>query len=172
MKQFQILLKNSSLKKIYIIGNTGSGKTFLAEKLSLKYNLPVFHMDQYQFSKDFQPKDRFLYEAQVENILKTNDQWIIDGFGPYSKIFKIMDQADHIVFLDPNQFVNLFWLTYRTVKNFFSRRNELLEFQKETSIQHILKIYSDYDRVRKKMLPEIRKILKRESYEKKSSTVT
>ena len=68
--------------KIHIIGGSGSGKTYLAEKLSREYGIPHFDLDELQWdaAADAYGKKRNAAErdALLQNILKEDD-WIIEG---------------------------------------------------------------------------------------------
>lgn len=68
--------------KIHIIGCSGSGKTFLAKKLSDKYHIPHFDLDDIQWDNNanFYGVKRPL-EKKIEMLQKvcTNKDWIIEG---------------------------------------------------------------------------------------------
>lgn len=68
--------------KIHIIGCSGTGKTYFAKKLSDKYNIPHFYLDDIQWDNNSEgygakmPIDK--REELLKNILD-NDSWIIEG---------------------------------------------------------------------------------------------
>ena len=41
--------------RIAIMGYAGSGKTFLAKYLSEKVNIPVLHLDEVKYTKEWKP---------------------------------------------------------------------------------------------------------------------
>ena len=43
--------------KIHIIGCSGTGKTYFANKLSNKYNIPRFDLDDIQWTNKYQSKN-------------------------------------------------------------------------------------------------------------------
>lgn len=64
--------------RILIIGSPGSGKSTLAYQLHLKYQLPLYHIDQIQWLNN---KDIITFgelKQKLEYIL-VKDEWIIDG---------------------------------------------------------------------------------------------
>lgn len=69
--------------KIHIIGCSGSGKTYLANALSKKYNISHFDLDDIQWDNNAKEygKKRTLDErkASLQEILYNNDEWIIEG---------------------------------------------------------------------------------------------
>ena len=66
--------------KIHIIGCSGSGKTYLANALSKKYNISHFDLDDIQWDNNAKEygKKRTLDErkALLQEILYNNDEWI------------------------------------------------------------------------------------------------
>lgn len=68
--------------KIHIIGCSGSGKTYLANALSKKYNISHFDLDDIQWDNNDKEygKKRTLDERKVllQEILYNNDEWIIE----------------------------------------------------------------------------------------------
>lgn len=88
--------------KIHIIGGPGSGKTFLAEKLSSQFGIPHYDLDDLQWDNDsggygsgrnLAERDRLLGK-----ILK-NDSWIIEGVY-YSWCGQCFEDADRIYILE------------------------------------------------------------------------
>lgn len=68
--------------RIHIIGCSGSGKTYLANALSKKYNISHFDLDDIQWDNNAKEygKKRTLDErkASLQEILYNNDEWIIE----------------------------------------------------------------------------------------------
>ena len=88
--------------KIHIIGCSGSGKTYLANALSKKYNIPHFDLDDIQWDNSAKaygtkrpPDER---KALLQEILLKHD-WIIEGVY-YSWVQQSFDEADKIYVLD------------------------------------------------------------------------
>lgn len=91
--------------RIIIIGNNGSGKSFLSEKLSEITGLPLVHLDLEFWRPGWEmPLAEEWAKRQEELILK--EEWIIEGnhTGTMELRFKA---ADLVIFLDINRFVCL-----------------------------------------------------------------
>ena len=89
--------------KIQIIGYSGSGKSTLTKKLGLFYNIPYLHLDNVKFYGDWQEKTK---EEQIETVnefLKQNTDWVIDG--NFSSICPIrFEISDITIYLNYNRF--------------------------------------------------------------------
>ncbi len=88
-------------KKILVVGNDGSGKTYFARRLAEKLDLPVYHLDKEYFRKGWgvTPREEWL---EKHRRLLEQDEWIIDGYYPANLKERFL-QADAVVYLDvPN----------------------------------------------------------------------
>lgn len=96
--------------KIHIIGCSGSGKSYLAEYLSRKYNIPHFDLDDLQWdnqSDSYGMKRPEKVRAEMLQELLAKDNWIIEGVY-YSWVEQSFEKADVIYVLDlPKSVVNL-----------------------------------------------------------------
>ena len=125
--------------KIRIIGCSGSGKTFLAKRLSEKYNIPNYDLDDIQWDNSqnsygirtpIEKRDQLLKE-----ILQQPD-WIIEGVY-YAWVQKSFEDADIIYVLDmPKRLYK-----FRIIKRFVKRKIGLEKGKKETlkSVYDLLK---------------------------------
>jgi len=88
------------MKRIVIIGNSGSGKSFLAAAISARTDIPVIHLDKlFWVAGGFDEKRPVeVVHAEIES-KKQNDSWIVEGvFGELAKRF--LDRSDYLVWLD------------------------------------------------------------------------
>jgi adenylate kinase family enzyme len=88
-------------KKIHIIGGPGSGKSYLAKKLSERYSIPCYDLDDIFWDKNQREYIRTPEEARqkkLSTILK-NDSWIIEGVY-YKWLADSFEDADKIVVLN------------------------------------------------------------------------
>ena len=125
--------------KIRIIGCSGSGKTYLAKKLSQKYSVPYFDLDDIQWDNN---KNSYGVKMPLEkrnqmlnNILQRPD-WIIEGVY-YAWVQKSFEDADLIYVLDIPK-----WLyKFRIIKRFIKRKTGIEKGKKETlkSVYNLLK---------------------------------
>ncbi|WP_165442982.1 topology modulation protein [Senegalia massiliensis] len=91
--------------RIIIIGNNGSGKSFLAKELSIITELPVVHLDlEFWLPNWGQPSKEEWVNKQANIVSK--EKWIIEGnhTGTMELRFKA---ADLVILLDINRLVCL-----------------------------------------------------------------
>ena len=85
-------------KKVLIIGCAGSGKTTLAKQLSKIIDLPIIHMDNYYWTKNWGRKSDDAWH-DIVNELCQQPKWIMDG--NYTKTMATRFQhACTIIYLD------------------------------------------------------------------------
>lgn len=87
------------MKRIAIIGSSGSGKSTFANKLGKKLNRTVTHLDKEYYTDGW--KQKYSKEGWKDFLrsLVEEDQWIIDGNYRSSLIMRL-DRADTIIFFD------------------------------------------------------------------------
>ena len=119
--------------KIHIIGCSGTGKTYLAKKLSNKYNIPHYDLDniywdnsseKYGLKTEFEKRDNLL-----QNILE-KDAWIVEGIYYYKWLEQSFKDADIIYILDLPKYIYKF----RIIKRFIKRKLKL-EVTKKRNIE-------------------------------------
>ena len=59
--------------KIALMGYAGSGKTFLAKYLAEKLNMPVMHLDEVKYTKEWKPIPDEKVLPIVSDFLKKDD---------------------------------------------------------------------------------------------------
>lgn len=142
--------------KIHIIGGPGSGKSFLAEKLSQQYGVPHYDLDELQWDpaaggygtkRNEQERD-----ALLRRILQKED-WIIEGVY-YAWCGQCFADADQIYLLH----VPLSTCRARILRRFLRRKLGLEKGKRESlrSLFGLLKWADKYQRVN---YPEIKRIL-------------
>ena len=148
--------------KIYIIGCSGTGKTYLAKKLSNKYNIPHYNLDniywdnssqKYGIKTEIEKRDKLF-----QNILEKDD-WIIEGIY-YKWLEQSFKDADIIYVLDLPKYIYKF----RIIKRFIKRKLRLEAGKKET-LKSLLNLLKWTDKFQNKNMKEIIKIL--EKYKEK-----
>ena len=86
------------MRKILVLGCSGSGKSTFAVKLHNVTGLPLFHLDNVWWRPDRTHISRDEFDAKLEELID-HDSWIIDG--DYSRTYERRIAAcDTIVFLD------------------------------------------------------------------------
>lgn len=155
-------------KKISVIGNACSGKTWLSRELALKYNLPLTHVDSVQFLSGMKLKDPSETRKILESIAN-QDQWIIDGFGPLKIIEDRFQKSDVVVFIRFPLWRNYWWCIKRQIKALFTgkQRTELPDGCLESTIPQTLKLFKTIWNVHFGMWPQLDRIFLQNMYKNK-----
>lgn len=144
--------------KIHIIGGSGSGKTYLARKLSNELGIPHYDLDDIQWDNnaDHYGVKRNAEErsALLERLLE-NESWIIEGVY-YAWCEKCFEDADEIYLLS----VPRYKYRYRIIKRFIKRKLGLEKGKKE-SLKSLKALLEWADKYQKANMIEIRKLLEK-----------
>lgn len=101
------------MKKINVIGTTGSGKSTFSKQLAERLGYPCIHMDQLFWKPNWEESCDEEFIPKVESIV-SGEAWVLDG--NYSRTNNIKWQhADTIIWLDYSYLRTLFQLLRRTV---------------------------------------------------------
>lgn len=106
--------------KIAVIGNGGSGKTTIAFQLKEKLGLPLYHLDQYYWTSDWQRVDLEVFK-QAHDELCEKDEWIIEGSYHKFLYYRALN-ADVILFLDQSRYTCMF----RAIKRSWSNLGKII----------------------------------------------
>jgi len=95
------MLENS--RRIHIIGSTGSGKTYLARRLSRKLNIPYYELDHVMWSGSTEMNGKNSPEVRdrLLNDILNKESWIVEGVY-YKWLSRSFELADIIIFLMPS----------------------------------------------------------------------
>jgi adenylate kinase family enzyme len=160
-------MNNEAPLKVVVIGNIAGGKTRMSRRLAELHNLPLIHIDSIQFLPGM--AIRPLAETRdALNTVTAQEKWLIDGFGPLDILEKRFALADRIVFIDLPLWRHQWWTIKRQISNLWSRRSELPEGCDERDWEHTKKIFKTLRQVDSKMLPELRRILNRDTNKPKT----
>lgn len=99
--------------KIAVLGYAGSGKTYLSDYIAQKKNIPVLHLDDIKWNKEWKPVDDSVVLPKVVDFM-AKENWIIDGYYTYLLIDERLEDADKIVLLLLPRFVCFFRALKRT----------------------------------------------------------
>ncbi len=84
--------------KIAVLGYAGSGKTYLSDYIATKKNIPILHLDDIKWDKEWKPLDDAAVLPVVAEFMAKED-WIIDGYYKYLLLDERLEKADRIIFL-------------------------------------------------------------------------
>ena len=141
--------------KIHIIGCSGSGKTYLANALAMKYNIPHFDLDDIQWDngKGYGSKRPIEERNTLLQEILCNSDWIIEGVY-YAWVQQSFDEADIIYVLDMPRYM----YKSRIIIRFIKRKLGIAKGKRETlkSLYNLLKWTETFQN---KNLKEIKNIL-------------
>ena len=104
------------MKRIYIIGPVGSGKTTFSKKLSEKYNITRYELDKVAWDDDNGHIKRTDEEAlKLFNDILKKESWIIEDVGRI-KFKKGREQADIIYYIKSSKLKSYYRVTKRWIK--------------------------------------------------------
>ena len=142
--------------KIHIIGGPGSGKSYLAQKLSRELGIPHYALDALQWDGKAEhygtkrsPQER---DALLEQILQQED-WITEGVY-YAWCGRCFAEADKIYVL---RVARRRW-RYRIIRRFIRRRLGLETGKRET-LRSLLALLRWAEQYQTKNMREIEKLL-------------
>ena len=87
------------MKKILVIGCSGSGKSYFSTRLSKLINIPYYHLDNFFWNPDKTHVTRDELKQRIKEEVFSQDSYILDGLYTATLEFRI-DYADTIFFLD------------------------------------------------------------------------
>jgi adenylate kinase family enzyme len=109
------------MERIAVIGNGGGGKTTLCLRLQYVLHLPIYEIDKIQFKPGWVRTPLDEVREKHDAILR-EEQWIIDGWGPWDAIQKRFELADTIILVDFPLRIHLYWAMKRQIQSIFRPR--------------------------------------------------
>lgn len=108
------------MRKINVIGTTGSGKSTFSKRLAGEIGCPYIQMDQLFWKANWIESTDDEFFPKVEEAV-SGDTWVLDGnFGRTNHIK--WQHADTIIWIDYSYTRTLFQLLMRTVTRAFSKQ--------------------------------------------------
>ena len=86
------------MKKVIVIGCSGSGKSTVSRALHNKTGIPLYHLDMMYWNADKTTVEKSVFLERLAAVLK-KEEWIIDG--NYGSTMELrMAVCDTVIFLD------------------------------------------------------------------------
>jgi adenylate kinase family enzyme len=113
------------MKRVVVFGTTGSGKSWLAERLAERRRLRVVELDRLYWGRDWQPAPLDLFRHRVDCEIRedgSDDGWVVVGI--YGQVRDLTwAAADTLVWLDLPLPVVMWQLVRRTVRRSLTRED-------------------------------------------------
>ncbi len=106
------------MKRIAVFGNAGGGKSTFSKRLAEITGLPLIALDLVQYKPGGEKVPDEEYKTAHAKILQ-QEHWIIDGFGSLDTVWKRLEAADTLVYIDLPVLQHYFWVTKRFIKGFW-----------------------------------------------------
>jgi hypothetical protein len=110
-------------KRILILGSPGSGKSVFSKKLSVSTGLPLYHMDDLYWEKNWKRPEQNEFLSILSAVIE-GEYWILDGNYASSLEFRLQ-RADAVVFLDLPTYQCLINVLIRSLDRFMGDRTTL-----------------------------------------------
>lgn len=86
------------MKHVVIIGPCGAGKSTLSRELAQRLDLPLFHMEQFNWKAGWVQSSAEELRAKLQEVI-VRDRWLIEGdYG--GTLAERLDRAETVVYLD------------------------------------------------------------------------
>lgn len=148
-----------SIKKISIIGGSGTGKTTLSNNLGKKLHLPIYHIDAFHYKENWIVNDKKDRDKKILSKLE-EEKWIIDG--TYSSTLKErVEKSDLIVFLDYSTLARIKGVLKRYFKNSGNEKEEIPGCKERISFG-LMKSVLRWKRHKRSQIIEILKVVEKD----------
>ncbi len=127
---------DKNIKKITIVGGSGTGKTTLAENISKETGIETYHLDGLNYYANWKPRDKDERDKMIRNIIK-KDEWIIDGTYT-STIDERFAASDIIIYLDYTTMAQVRGVLKRIIKHGGKEKKEIPRMQGRISLGFFL----------------------------------
>ena len=146
------------VKRISIVGGPGTGKTTLADKLSLLLNLPAIHLDGINYNANWEEIGKEKRDSIILEKIK-QDEWIIDG-NYSSTLQQRFESSDLVIWLDYSSFSIIKGVLSRYISNFNKEKQEIPGCKERISWEFLKFMITFRRKGRKRIAENIDKISK------------
>ena len=140
--------------KIYIMGSTGAGKTYLSKKLSNKYNIEAFELDKIVYDQNNLMTHRSDKDIEKDfNKIINKKSWIIEDIGR-KRFYKGRLLADKIYYIKISKSKTYKQMIHRWYKQLKNKE----DYNIKPTIESLIKQLNDvrlYKKQENKILKEL-----------------
>jgi adenylate kinase family enzyme len=109
------------LRRVSVVGNSGSGKTRLARALAARLGVPHVEVDALNHQADWTPTPPERLRQEVRSRLAV-DGWVVDGNYTTAGVQDVVwARADTVVWVDPPRALVMWQVIARTVRRALTR---------------------------------------------------
>jgi adenylate kinase family enzyme len=112
----------AAVRRVSVVGPTGSGKSTVAAAIARRFELPLSHLDRLRYSGDWSP----IPDEELRHIvtgLVGHDEWVIDG--NYASVRDLVwGRVQLVVWLDLPRRVTMTRLLRRTLRRLVRANDE------------------------------------------------
>lgn len=87
------------MKRVCVVGNTASGKSYLAAQVSREFGLPLTHLDTIYWQPGWSHVTREAFLSTVDDLIR-QPSWVLDGCFSEFDLTSRFQAADAVLFLD------------------------------------------------------------------------
>lgn len=141
------------LKRIFIVGASGTGKSTLARMLGARLNLPVIHIDPFFFTAGWVQRPQEETAALISKAIQ-EPEWVFEG--NFSSSFdERAEAADLIVMLEVGRYRRMWRVIWRTLRFYGRTRPDMAPGCPERlSLEFLLWVWS-YESERRDAMEEL-----------------
>lgn len=133
--------------QIHILGNVCSGKTYIVKKISRKFKLKNFSLDEIVFKRDHSKRTDTEISSSIEALIKNKNRISEGGFIKEAWAIRILKNTEKVYVLRVNLFIQLWRVIKRNYEFRISKNPETwVHFLK--MIKYVFKnksIYKEYE---------------------------
>jgi adenylate kinase family enzyme len=136
-------MKGGNLRRVVVLGCSGSGKSIFARRLRLQLGLPVVHLDVLYWRRGWKEPDTGSFRARVADAI-AGESWVREG--NYRETFDLrLPRANAVIILDAPRWLRLIRVLRRSV--YSGRGPDLPEGCPEHFDWKLLKFIWRFDKV-------------------------